>query len=510
MPKTLRVRTALLILVAVTLLAYWRSFQVPFQFDDNDQIVNNRVLRVRTAAELLSWGRSRILPYLSFALNFAVGGLDPFGYHVVNFAVHLVSAVLVFLLCLALCDAPRLRETALAKHRMLFALSAGLFFAVHPLQVQAVTYVIQRVAAMAAMFYLASVYFFVRGLLSDGLAKRRWAFGASALMALGAFFSKENSFSLPLALLLVSLCFFPKPRVAQLARIGAGFGLLALAIPLTWVTIWRPPADPTRPLSSIGERLQSILQAGQPSVGPLEYFFTQCTVLPRYLGLVLFPRGLNVDHDVPFQHGPTLPVLAGAALLVALAVFALTAGRRWPALRFAVLWFFVTSSIESSFLPIADPMVEHRMYLPMAGLAVAAGGWFCAAWQRFRAPAAIVGVALVAAMAGATIARNEVWRDPLRLWLDTVSKSPNKARVNANVGIILHQKGKPEEAIPYYCRALEIEPDSSRYRAYLDVALTAKLERLLEEDPSSDELVFGRDEEGNFVVNPRDPCRKGS
>jgi len=115
---------------------------------------------------------------------------------------------------------------------------------------------------------------------------------------------------------------------------------------------------------------------------------------------------------------------------------------------------------------------------------------------------------VVAVLLLLTMRRNEVWLDPLTLWRDALAKSPNKARVSANVGIMLHQAGKAEEAIPYYCRALEIEPDNSRYRAYLDVALSAKLERLMEEDPSSDEIEMSYDDEGNLVVAPKDPCRK--
>jgi len=503
----IRVSAALLLVGVAIVVAYARSFDVPFQFDDHDQIVNNPALRRRTAAELLSWGRARLIPYLTFALNFVAGELDPFGYHAVNLAIHVATAALVFFLCLALCDTPRLRDTPLARQRLLFATGAALLFGLHPIQVQAVTYVVQRVAAMAAMFYLASVYLYVRGLLADSPQRQRLAYAGAALMALAAFFSKENALSLPLALLLVRLLFFPRPRASQVAKLTFGFGLLALAIPLTWFLLWKPPRS-APPVTTVTERVLSVIQAGRPSAGPIDYFLTECTVLPRYLGLVFYPRGLNVDHDVVIQHGLTLPVTAGAALLGGLLVFAVAGARRWPAVSFAVLWFFVTLSVESSFLAIADPMVEHRMYLPMAGIAIGIAGAFCALQRRLPIPAAAAGVVVVAVLLLLTMRRNEVWLDPLTLWRDALAKSPNKARVSANVGIMLHQAGKAEEAIPYYCRALEIEPDNSRYRAYLDVALSAKLERLMEEDPSSDEIEMSYDDEGNLVVAPKDPCRK--
>jgi hypothetical protein len=210
---------------------------------------------------------------------------------------------------------------------------------------------------------------------------------------------------------------------------------------------------------------------GEAALPPLDYLTTQWTVLPRYLGLVVVPFGLNVDHDAAVQHGPTPAAVAGLVLLVAFAASGLVAARRWPLVGFGVLWFFIAMSVESSFIPILDTMMEHRVYLAMPGLALLLGALFVRLSCRWRRLGVALAVALVVLLPALTFSRNLVWRTPLALWSDALRKSPDKARVHVNLGVAYHGLERFDEAIRHYCRALEINPRIAIARQNLEIAL---------------------------------------
>ena len=496
---------------AVTLLAYARSFSSSFQLDDNSQIIANPVMARPSVQGILEFGGARVVPFVTLVLNYRLGGEEPFGYHVVNFAIHLLATLAVFRLALALCRTPRLRDTWLAAQSLAFATAAAFVFACHPIQIQAVTYVVQRMSAMAAMFYVGSVVLYVRARnaqLGLGPGRVAWAYVGSALLALGAFFSKENAASLPLAILLTELAFYPSADGGRLLRL-APFAALVLVIPLTWWMFGIRPGYRFDPDAPVGQHIKDLLdllifRASPGShVTSLEYALTQAVVIPRYLRMVVLPWGFNVDHDVPTARALAGPVFGGLAVLAGLLGCALWAWRRSIIIAFAILWLFVGLSVESSVLPIRDAMVEHRIYLAMPGVALIAGWVFAWTFQRRRATALIFGAACVLLLASLTFARNEVWRTPLALWTDALAKSPNKARVQVNIGTALHDQHRLDEAIAHYCQALALDPDHRQARHNLDVALAQQLEQRAERGEDIDAII-GPD--GSFQVARPDPC----
>ena len=498
------------LVAGLTLVAYARSFTSAFQFDDHSQILESPGVQELTLAAIVGWGRSRVIPYSTLVLNYWIGGENPVGYHVANVLIHLVTCFAVFRLALALCDTPRLRHTALAKQPLVFALSATVLFACHPIQIQAVTYIVQRMSSMAAMFYVGSVLLYVLARTANENQRRsdsRRAFIGSGLLALAAFFSKENSASLPVAILLTEWAFFGGKGMGQKVVRIAPFLLLVLVIPLTWKLLGSPPRMPSRSTAPLAEQARDLARlwtwAADPTAvaSPLDYFFTQCLVIPRYLRLVFLPWGFNIDHDVPVARGLSGAVSVGLAFLVALCGFGVYAVRRWPALGFGVLWFFVALSVESSVLPIHDVMNEHRMYLAMPGLALALASVFCAAVRQRRAIALGFGGAVTVTLVGLTIARNEVWRTQLSLWRDAMQKSPGKARVHVNVGTALHLEGKVHEAIKHYCEGLRLEPTNKRAESNINIAL----DELMESGEAELEIEQAA-EDGSITLVPRHPC----
>jgi hypothetical protein len=492
-----------------------RSFTVPFQFDDHDQILGNSAVREPTFERLVGWGRTRVIPFASLALNYRVGGEDVGGYHAVNLAVHLLNCLLVFRLALVLCATPRLRDAAIGERRLLLAGAASFVFACHPIQVQAVTYIVQRVTSLAATFFLGAVLSYVTARLrqeADGRGTEA-ALGLTYLFAVLALFSKENTITLPLVLVSVEAAFFTSVCVRRVL-----FGILPIvlilgSVPLVWFFLWNAPSR--APIAAQPDPLLRLLYAAAPEgdVSPLAYLLTQCTVVPRYLALVFLPWGFNVDHDVAIAAGPSAAVVAGGAFLAGLFAAGLAALRRLPLVGFGVLWFFLTIAVESSLLPISDPMVEHRMYLPMVGVALVLAMGLVRAEARFPRVVRAVAPAAGAALVVLTLLRNEVWQSELSLWRDARDKSPGKSRVHLNVGAVLHRAGDWEAAIPYYCEAIRLDPKSLPAQRNLDIALQERLDHMLEEDGEIDLHAGNAEVEvrigtgGGVMLFAGNPCR---
>ena len=463
---------------ALTVVAYLPSFHVPFQFDDYARIVDNVKLREGTGVlQGLAWlGSSRILPALSLALNYAIGQDDTFGYHVGNLLVHLLASLGVFELALALCRTPRLRDSPLAERPLPLAAAAAWLFACHPVQTQAVTYIIQRFAAMATLFYLWAVVLYVqarnRGLQEEG-GGSRIRYAGALLLALFAVLSKENTVSLPAAVLLTEWIFFDRRLRWRALAPYAVAGILVVAIPLGWkIVTWRPIGAAARS-SWLAAAKQSILAQGvNPSqvASPPAYWLTQLTVLPRYLGLVFWPSDLNVDHDIPIATGASWEVAGGLTLLAVLLAFGFWCARRWPLIGFGILWFFIAMSVETLF-PLSDVMMEHRMYLAMPGASMVFASLFARAFVRRPLLSVSAATPLIVLLVVLTFDRNQVWRTPLSLWSDAARKSPNKARVHVNLGVAYHGLHRLDDAIREYCQALKIDPGIELARDNLEIAL---------------------------------------
>jgi tetratricopeptide (TPR) repeat protein len=206
------------------------------------------------------------------------------------------------------------------------------------------------------------------------------------------------------------------------------------------------------------------------------YLWTEARVVVTYLRLLLVPVHQNLDYDFPLSSSPFDPrVLFALGVLVAvaaLAVFALVRGRRanraeGVLLFFGCAWFFLTISLESSWIPIRDVIFEHRMYLPTAGAVVTLGTALLSIVERLRlrgAPALQVAgaLALTAGPLGlATHARNAVWKDDVSLWRDVVAKSPAKARAHVNLGVAHQARGESSEARSELLVAQRLAPEDA-------------------------------------------------
>ncbi len=310
---------ALAPLAAVVLLglaAYANAYRGAFVFDDVRLIRDNPA--IRDLAALASWAgylefQHRWVAYLTFALNYRAGGVSPVGYHAVNVAVHLANALLVHALVVLAFRTPRLVRSALAPHARAVAFVAAALFVAHPLQTQAVTYIIQRMTSLTALFYLAAVVLYLRWRLA-GTAGSRGAraagFGSVLVAILLAMATKEIAFTLPFAILLVELSLLEPTRrdLAALVPILA----TAAIVPAAWL------ASPQASLASALAAADAVTRV-QTEVGRLDYLATQLAVVVTYLFLLLFPVGQSLDHDYPIHRSFVAPeVLSALAVLLAL------------------------------------------------------------------------------------------------------------------------------------------------------------------------------------------------
>ncbi|TDJ18914.1 MAG: tetratricopeptide repeat protein [Gammaproteobacteria bacterium] len=452
---------AVIVLYVLGFVVYLNSFPVPFVFDDYPNIRDNPSIRL-TAIDLEELhvagfesplGR-RPVANISFALNYLAGGYDVKGYHLVNILIHIVNGVLVYFLALILLRKNQTlahRKPASERRLRSAAFFAAAIFIAHPVQIQTVTYIVQRMTSMATMFYLMSLLFYLLGRQRNDRSGRSayWlAALASWLLALG---SKEIAATLPVVILLVEYFLFRDPEKAW-PGISRGYLLFALAASAS-VVLFYLGVEPAATIAG---------QYVDREFTPGERVLTELRVLVFYLSLMLFPYPgrLSLEHTFTISHSLVDPMttLVAAAVLVALLFTALRLARRHPILSFCLFWFLVTLSIESSFVGL-ELAFEHRLYLPMFAFALAVAYLFSLTPLRYRAAVTtLAGTLVVMLMAGA-IVRNMVWQDRGALWADTVSKNPTSHRARNNLGRVLTEQGKHEQAARQFGAAIGIKPD---------------------------------------------------
>lgn len=460
----------LLLVSLIGLFAYSNTFNAPFVFDDRPNIIDNPV--VKDLSFFLDTSKAKNLPdyyiplksryvgYLSFALNYKFHGLDVTGYHVVNLLIHLFNAMLVYFLVILSFKTP-LFNSVDRDSSYLLALFSSLLFVCHPVQTQAVTYIVQRFTSLASLFYLLSVVTFVRWRLSSIDAPRLFSsalifYVISLISAILAMKTKEISFTLPLVIVLYEFLFF-KERLIKRILFLFPFLLTMLIIPLTLLSHM-----------SLNEatRLQSDLPRHV-------YLFTQFRVIVTYLRLLFFPINQNLDYDYPVYSSFSNPnVFVSFFFLLSLfilAIYLIHKSKKSPQLislrlaGFGILWFFITLSVESSIIPIEDVIFEHRVYLPSIGVFVVVGTLLVKLMTNVRtyikALLSIILVIIFLFLACLTVNRNSVWSDELALWHDVIKKSPRKVRAIINLGNIYARRGDFNRGIEFFNRAIGINPE---------------------------------------------------
>ena len=422
---------SILALLAFGLIAYSNSFTAAFQYDDFLRILRNEALLDLTdLSRIFNYTRERFLPYLSLAINYRISKFDPIGYHIFNFFIHYIATIFLYFLFIEILDGPAMQglEPGLSKRVGAF-LAAGIFF-LHPLQTESVTYVIQRAESMAGMFYLATLFFYVK---ARRAGTRNVLLGYSILVGLTAVcavFSKEIAVTLPVMIVVFEIFFF-NTSIKELLRKKL---ILVVLVPAAAILVFK-----LKPLI----RSDFFYDPG-PGMGftRKQYLLTQFCVLLTYLRLFFWPAGQNIDWDYPLATNFfALQTFSSFLFLLTLLILAFFAYRRLRLLSLGIIAFFITLAPTSSIIPLRDVIFEHRMYLAVAFLAMGCVHIFSFGLKRIREISSraqiivpVCSVIILLLLSGLTYARNKVWLSELSLWADAVRKSPNKARVHSNYG----------------------------------------------------------------------------
>lgn len=466
-----------LVLIVVSVSAIYSGIlNAPFVYDDEDFILYNEA--IRDLSNFWPPTGARYLGFLSFTLNYHIHGFDVFGFHLVNVIVHIMNSVLVYMLFRLTFKADIMKESGIdAATAELVSISSALLFATHPIQTQAVTYITQRFASLATLFYLLSLVSYIRWRTNGGKA----FYAVSVISAVFAMKTKEISFTLPFVVLFYELAFFGKDGLK--ARVLRLMPLLATAviIPVSFL-FFRG--------GGVGSQMAEAQGADFFGLSSYEYLLTQFKVVTHYLRLLFVPAGQTLLYDWPLSRSFFEPaVVLSFLFLASVIVFSLFVFYRSLRSRdglgivasTGVLWFFITGSVESSFLPIKDPVFEHRVYLPGIGVfgAFSAVVFWLSKRAGHRSLAAIVIAAALIPLGAAAYARNNVWKSPRSLWQDVLSKDPRSLEAHLNLGRIYFEAGQKEAGMEQFRKAVFYNP--SEHLAHYNLAVAYQYVGMLDE-----------------------------
>lgn len=445
--------------LALGLLAaaiYVNSLGNGFVFDDRGLVVFNQEIRdPGQLARMLAtggWRTYRPIRTVSYAIDYYFFGLNPAGFHGFNIFYHVLNGALVFLILRRILRQPR------------FALLAAILFIVHPIQTDSVTYISGRRDLVFTLFYLTGFYAFVRYRETTRLRYLCFAGGSYYLSLL----SKEMAITLPLLCLCYDLIrSLPANRLEgrnswQALREGMRnlfaqhkwfyivMGALFVAVALYYILVFRV------------SRQREMWGGG---IWPT--LLTSARIFAHYLTLLVLPLKLNADYS--YNAFPISHSLADARVIFALmilgvawwGIYRLLAYDRWAA--FGGLWFFATLLPVSQIIPHHELLAEHYLYLPSAGVFLAASLFLERLLERTTRPAAVSAAftLLVLLLGIRTVVRNRDWKDDLSLWTKTVKTAPESARAHTNLGEVYLRQSRFVQAEQEFREALRIQPNDA-------------------------------------------------
>jgi len=471
---------SMIIICLLGVMVYSNSLHSPFVFDDISNITENSRIRMadlnlRKLIET-AFSSGRPVAHFSFAINYHLGRYNVVGYRLINLAIHLINGCLVYFLVFVM-----LLQVLIPHKESLFntrgfsdiqvlyskisiaSLFAALFFTVHPVQTQSVTYIVQRMNTLSAMFYFAAFILFIYGRISRKKWNRWMLWAGSLISWMLALGSKQIAAMLPFAVLLYDWYFLQHHNRQGLRR--SLFQLCTVGVLLGVVGYLFLGSHPVDAILNGYDKWDFTLR---------ERLLTQCRVVILYLSLVAYPHPsrLNLLHQINTSQSIVQPATTLFSMILILGLFGLAVwiARKHRLISFSILWFFIHLFIESSFIGL-HMIFEHRLYLPIFGIALITGWLILQLPSRRYFLGISLSVVIVICLGTATYMRNFTWQDRITLWSDVVSKSPESPRAHSNLGLALAAGGQPEAAIRHYTRALVLNPIDSEIFNNLGMAL---------------------------------------
>lgn len=463
-----------LLFLTIGLLIYANALRAGFQFDDYAGILENPAVRNLSDLKAIADAfNTRFILGLSFAFNYFIGRYSTFGFHLFNISTHILSSVLVYSFISLTFKTPGMK----AKHWFVeprwTAFFTALLFLVHPIQTQAVTYVWQRSASLAAFFYLLSMVVYVRSRLKPSLFLR----SISWIACLAGIFTKEIVITLPLTLALYEFIFFKGLETGWIKKISILWPFFLL-LPVIPITLTRAPSVTLEVMrlktseqgamgGQAGEKKLDVTRfVGEDVMKRKDYLLTELNVVRTYFRLLFIPIRQNLDYDYPVSKTffETKTVLS-ALFLIGVLLAAFFSLRAWPMVSFGIFWFFLALSVESLVVQ-SDVIFEHRLYLPMAGFSMAIVAALGLAMKKYKSFVVLMSVIAII-FSVMTYFRNRVWQNDYTLWGDVTAKSPEKFRGYSNLALAYEKDKDYKKAIYYFKESIKRAPREARERCNL-------------------------------------------
>ena len=470
-PDTKRYAFTFIAIFVALIIIYSNSFHCTWQFDDFANIVKNENVHLKT----LSWeniiktfyvkgfekkGIIRPLSYLTFALNYNINGGNIFGYHVVNFAIHYIASIFLFLFIYNTLRLPILNGRY-EKNAYAVALLSVFFWATHPIQVTAVTYIVQRMASMAGMFYIMAMYFYLKGRTTSSTIKRIGLLALCGISAILSFASKENAAMLPVSIFLYDLFLIQGLSIENVKK-----NLKIAILPLLIILV----------LGHFYVDMSTIFDDYKYRPFTLwERILTEPRVILFYLSLILYPINsrLTLLHDFEISGSlltpwTTLPAIFFILIIISIAFWV---GRKWPLISFCIIFFFSNHIIEGSIIPL-ELVFEHTNYLPSMFIFLPITILIVYILDYFSYKISVQSiisfciVVLISAHGHTTHMRNAIFKDGITSWNDNVIKSPNLHRPHHNLGDNLLIFGNHEEGVSELKKSLNAKSGARIHQKY--------------------------------------------
>lgn len=473
-----------LLIAVASFLVYSNTFSSSWHLDDYDNILKNPGIHLNDLyprSVIQSFHASidggayrgdslyRPVPMFTFAVNWYLGQSDVHGYHVVNLMIHIVSGILLFMTMDLMLQSPNIK-TSDPKTRHQIALLAALIWAIHPIQTSAVTYIVQRMASMAGMFYVAGLLLYLKFRYASGYLKKSVFILLYIITFALAMGTKQNSILLPFATVLMEVVCFRRMS-SRMWRKVLGIGLIISVFAFIYVYFWT------------GGNVASLLNGYETRpYSPMERLYTQFRVVCFYLYQLFYPvtSNFSAEHEFIISRSLISPwtTLTAAGFILALIISGIISVRKYPTIGFSILFFFLNHTVESSILNL-EIVFEHRNYIPSMFLFLPPAYYIVMFFDHLektgekrllRAIAVLSVMAWIFIVGMATFSRNSDWQTEKSLWEDALEKAPGRARPYQSIATYYYQaKGAWDDAIPLLQTALDKDdskPASSKMVSY--------------------------------------------
>lgn len=447
------------LLFVLVFLVYCNSLHADFVLDDEFNVLKNPLIRH------LLWntqGINNVMIYHTmthrplvvetFALNYAVDGVDPFGYHLTNIAIHITNTILAFMLMQQIFRTQGL-SVHFGTHAVPLAFTIALLWGVHPLNTNAITYISQRFESLMSTFYLLTLYAWLR----------RW-FALAVVTSVLGMISKEIMVTVPVMIVLLDVGFITRSWRETLSQRWRALAVLTSVV----ITI------AGRDLLFLPKYMAGVGLGGQANFWP--YITTEPHAVLHYLWLIFWPSPLIFDYGWPAATG--LKIIVPTFMVVILLVLAL-----WGVVQ-KQLWapplaaYFVILAPSSSFIPIfGDYYDEYRAYLPSLAIVAAIVVTAQIAMRHFHISprwGVVLATGMAVILGGLTLRRNEDYRSGVTLWADTVQKSPENPRAYNNLGNALINKQDWVGAEQAFRASIKLWPDFAEPHNNLGLILSRR------------------------------------